>query len=441
MKTIISATFLFLFLVTVSNNLFSQSIKILKPSKIGVPQLDGCTDRLPTDLLLNNIFTKISQKSNQETFNVLDSVIIKNADSTIEKQKYTYDYERVLTSMIRENWSETYWKNCDRCNYTYDSKENITSMLEEDWDGTKWINKLRITNTYESNGKLASELEESWWSGEWQIQFRKTYTYDSNMNLISVLAEEEGDGTNWDNKWRDNYSYDSNGKLITLLYEDWIGYWVNSVHSTYTYDSNGKLISLLYENWGGANWVNYSSSTYTYDSNDNLTSEQSENWDGTSWANPERYTYIYDSYANLTSWMMEIWDENNWILSNRDGHLGLHSNSIQYNYFGVQVNIYYKIITDVKNQAIEIKEYTLLQNYPNPFNPTTTINYSISTYTHARLKIFDILGNEVATIVDEYKNAGDYNVVFNASSLSSGIYFYRLECNNYVDTKKLILLK
>ncbi len=90
-------------------------------------------------------------------------------------------------------------------------------------------------------------------------------------------------------------------------------------------------------------------------------------------------------------------------------------------------------------------EYNLSYNYPNPFNPTTKIKYTIPVGTRDRvsvqMKIYDILGNEVATLVNEEKPAGEYEVEFNAYGLSSGIYFYRLTAGTFTETKKLVLLR
>jgi hypothetical protein len=88
-----------------------------------------------------------------------------------------------------------------------------------------------------------------------------------------------------------------------------------------------------------------------------------------------------------------------------------------------------------------VLEYSLDQNYPNPFNPTTTINYSIKSAGQVTLKIYDMLGTAVASLVNEMKEAGNYSVTFNASELPSGIYFYTLTSGNFMSTKKLILLK
>jgi predicted nucleotidyltransferase len=86
-------------------------------------------------------------------------------------------------------------------------------------------------------------------------------------------------------------------------------------------------------------------------------------------------------------------------------------------------------------------EYELIQNYPNPFNPSTTIRYSIINPELVRIKIYDILGREVKTLVNELKQTGNYEVQFDASGLASGIYLYRIESGSFVQTKKMILLK
>jgi hypothetical protein len=86
-------------------------------------------------------------------------------------------------------------------------------------------------------------------------------------------------------------------------------------------------------------------------------------------------------------------------------------------------------------------EYVLEQNYPNPFNPSTTIQFSLPKSGDVTLKIFNLLGEEVKTLVEEYREAGKHSVQFNASQLASGIYFYRLQAGSFVETKKMILLR
>ncbi len=97
--------------------------------------------------------------------------------------------------------------------------------------------------------------------------------------------------------------------------------------------------------------------------------------------------------------------------------------------------------TDVENNREVPLKYTLEQNYPNPFNPNTTISYQVPVNSNVSLKVYDVLGNEVAALVDEYKPAGSYNIEFSGENLSSGVYFYTIQARAFVETRKMVLLK
>jgi hypothetical protein len=97
--------------------------------------------------------------------------------------------------------------------------------------------------------------------------------------------------------------------------------------------------------------------------------------------------------------------------------------------------------TGVQGTVAIPKDFVLFQNYPNPFNPTTVINYYLPVASHAVVKVYDVLGREVATLVNEQKSAGSYQVTFDAHLLTSGVYFYSLQAGSFAETKKLILIK
>jgi len=93
-------------------------------------------------------------------------------------------------------------------------------------------------------------------------------------------------------------------------------------------------------------------------------------------------------------------------------------------------------------QTVEIPNYySLSQNYPNPFNPSTSIKFTMPKGDNVKLVIFDLLGREVKTLVNEFRNSGTYEVNFDASLLASGVYFYRLEAGEFTDTKRMLLVK
>ena len=87
------------------------------------------------------------------------------------------------------------------------------------------------------------------------------------------------------------------------------------------------------------------------------------------------------------------------------------------------------------------KVYSLHQNYPNPFNPSTKIKFDIPAQGHVTIKLYDILGNEVATLLDAEQNPGYYAAEFNASSYASGVYFYKMETPSFTSVKRMVLVK
>ena len=108
----------------------------------------------------------------------------------------------------------------------------------------------------------------------------------------------------------------------------------------------------------------------------------------------------------------------------------------------VTSNIIYVTVSGVGFPAAAIPtEDKLVQNYPNPFNPSTEIKYDIKKESFVTIRVYDVLGRVVATLVNENKPAGFYTINFDASNLSSGIYFYTIKANDFFDRKKMIVMK
>ena len=102
------------------------------------------------------------------------------------------------------------------------------------------------------------------------------------------------------------------------------------------------------------------------------------------------------------------------------------------------------VTTDIEDSGVSSgspNSYTLGQNYPNPFNPTTTIPFEVVSGGNAKISVYNVLGQEVAVIADTFFPVGQHTVTFDASNMSSGIYFYKLEMNGFIDMKRLILLR
>jgi len=121
--------------------------------------------------------------------------------------------------------------------------------------------------------------------------------------------------------------------------------------------------------------------------------------------------------------------------------IGFSNNSSTNSYSGFWYTYIESITTNVEDQLTVPIEYRLEQNYPNPFNPSTTISWQSPVSSWQSIKVFDVLGNEVATIVDEYREAGRHRITFDASQLSSGVYFYKIQAGRFTSTKKMLLIK
>jgi len=153
-----------------------------------------------------------------------------------------------------------------------------------------------------------------------------------------------------------------------------------------------------------------------------------------------------ESSSNIVNWRL---------IGFREGK-GTTSEPQQYSYSDILTNIessklYYRLkqidfngtfeYSGIVEVEIAPSVFSLSQNYPNPFNPSTAISYQLPMNAFVTLKVYDVLGNEVAALVNEEKTAGEYKIEFNGNRLPSGIYLYKLTSGSFVETKKMVLMK
>jgi hypothetical protein len=155
-----------------------------------------------------------------------------------------------------------------------------------------------------------------------------------------------------------------------------------------------------------------------------------------SWSN--RANLSLDKGATWTEISIGLGGHGGGILIPEKGYILAHQGTNVY-----KLNVSYSIITGISESTVSTlaKDYTLSQNYPNPFNPSTSILYSIPNSGNVTITVYNQLGKEIMTLVNGFKNKGSYEISFNGSELSSGIYFYKLNAGSYTDTKKMLLVK
>jgi outer membrane protein assembly factor BamB len=231
-------------------------------------------------------------------------------------------------------------------------------------------------------------------------------------------------------------------------------------YSSPTIDSNGNIIfpsSKFVSPNADSGYI----TSLDYNGNPNWKISIGHYWDDGAFINSglvcdaEGKIYCGSSYGNCTNfwcldndgtvlWKLDLegyeYDTSPAINSEGTLYIGTHLDLLFQNHMRNLIAVS-DTVTSVKNNGKEISSFRLEQNYPNPFNPSTHIDFMLKERTNVTLKVYNTMGQEIKTLVDEEMIPGYYSRIFDGSNLSSGVYFYTLTAGNFMATKKLILLK
>ena len=212
--------------------------------------------------------------------------------------------------------------------------------------------------------------------------------------------------------------------------------------SIFYYSNNAiDLDSLIAKSWNGSTWLNIVKREIVNDINHNQIVQIEKIWNSNSWINSIIQYFAYNKYNCIESASCEIWVNDQWTIGDGD-ILFQNPDGFIIGFITNDISAYYSNIVSVRDKYnSKITGYFLSQNYPNPFNPTTTITYSLPKSTFVTLKVYDIIGEEIAELVNEKKDSGTYDVTWNAQNIPSGVYFYKITAGEYSKTIKMILLK
>ncbi len=322
---------------------------------------------------------------------------------------------------FRERWNGTEWIPHNRTTFT-DPSENRRDILHENWDGTQWVKEIRLTETYNADRTVIDLLVELWDNGQWVNSSRSTSTLNASGRLIADVLQV-WQNEQWTNMFRLTITYGEQEIPEELLTEVWMnGRWVNESRTTFADDANAFFYQTIDQVWENNEWVNDRRSTVMYDEATSTAQVLDETWDGASWVNFRRITDTIDRENNQIISVVEVWDGSQWVNESRT--------------LGTFVD---PTITAIEEGVPQ--EFKLYPAYPNPFNPSTTLSYSLASAEHVTLRIFDVLGRAVATLVDESQAPGQYQVRFDATGLPSGVYLYQLHAGAHLETRKTVLLK
>ena len=346
----------------------------------------------------------------------------------------SYEYVSVynndqLTEYDVQQWNGAAWDSLYKTTYAYTASGNLETQVELTWNGTDWDNNYRYTYQYNANDDASQKLEEQWWEGAWKNSILDLYTYNAQNQL-------ELDASFWwpDTAWKESvnliFAYDGTGNISDLLTKFWesdsLGL-QNHFHVTFEYIP-GTNIQTKVENqeWNlqTLEWINTWRDIYTYDGENVIQNHLTEVWNGTDWMPGSQDDFTYDSNSNLDVILSQYWDGSQWINSFKQTHTWSLPTSIE-----------------AGNTPSLPASYSLKQNYPNPFNPATTIRYSVPKDGVVKLTVYNAIGQKIAELMNREVKAGTYEVNFDASKLSSGVYFYRMETPGYNAVRKMLVIK
>lgn len=394
--------------------------------------------------------------------NLLDSV-----NNSITHITYKYEYDRnkklkrdinyyQLMKILYVNGRAVIKYLPGTRDYYYNENWAIDSIGYGHFDNSTWVNDSSgYKYNYSPNGKVISKI----YSTKDTVKEFENYIYDSIGNVIldkiiypldmdtSITRRKydqfnrlvlktkyiSGSPTTQQSESVYLYRYDSTGNVncrVKFIVSD------DTLLGGYNYylkfDNSGKLVYELFSSGLNADstWGSNNDITFKYDTNNNILKMGDVVW------------FDYNADNNIDT-LVNVHSVDCGYLGNTATLLDSYGNIITlpncagYNYF-----YYVSKITEINKNEIIKPSFLLYQNYPNPFNPTTTISFYIPYKTTVSLKIYDILGKEVAALVNgETLTVGKHSKQWNGSGFASGIYFYRLSVGGRILTKKLLLLK
>ncbi|MBE0539737.1 MAG: T9SS type A sorting domain-containing protein [Ignavibacterium sp.] len=369
------------------------------------------------------------------------------------KNSFTLDDHQNVIESIDQKWDGSKWVNQYKNFYNYKDINYLTEYLIQVWDSTNWVSYIRIVSEYDENNNRTKEFRQSWDGTNWISNQVFSYGYDINKNLIEILWQVR-DSINLINQWKEIYKYDVRNNVVEHLNQDWNSLiWTNYDRELYNYNERNNNIEKIYQNWKDSSWVNIAKNIYTFNQDNYKSTDTYQNWVGDSvWVSTNRRSYEYDNrgnnirvldqgrpylydslwidflrwentydiYNNITSFRSwHKWNNKNWVNDTKIIYINIPENGTDGN----------------------LKNYWLANNYPNPFNNWTIIRFLIPKEELVTLKVFNILGVEVAFLLNENRQEGVYEIPWNPTTLASGVYFYQLKAGNFIATKKMILLK
>ncbi len=416
-----------------------------------------------------------------------------------------YDAMGLLTELLTQNWTAGAWTNAGRESYAYDAGERQTGRLVEYYSGGVWNYDYRVTWTYDGSGYLVEELLENWKSSAWTPDELTKYTNDGQGLPGDILTQywngfdwidetiayrsydedriveeftQRWTGTEWVNFHKTSTAWQMyvtsptitrfypvsdkwNIVSVPLLVADYSTTVVfpAGVSSAFAFDA-GYVASPTLES-GKGYWLKFDGAQNVPVTGELLTADTitvAAGWNIVgSIGVPVPVVNIstipgglvsssfFGFNAGYEAATVLVPGKGYWVKMAEAGQLVLGGPGNVPAAARIQIGLDDAdppAPPGVEDAGVALPaDYELGQNYPNPFNPATTIGYALPTEGHVRLSVFNVLGQEVAVLVDGWEAAGSRSVTFDARSVPSGVYTYRITAGNFTATGKMLLVR
>jgi hypothetical protein len=420
----------------------------------------------------------ISKQNNEYYENNLlktmaNSTWVNNAWKDFNKQSYSYTSWGEYSEVILYIYAETVM--AAKANFEYNNDRLITLLYASEYDGANWNVYMRTEHSYSDNNKVHVEINKRGGNGIFSNITQECDTLDQSGRIIIHYSYNWADSV-WVPYSREYTSYNSVDNIVTFSSDEFAGNaWTLKQKSEYGYDQTGALLqSFSYSAWDNGTPVDNSFTLHLNIDYNSLRSLDVSGKDIKIWY---KSVTIPVELASFTAMCLKDKAVLNWSTATETNNRGfeierkssssdwekigfvsgngttakehsyafedvdLPAGNLRYRLKQIDMDGAYTYSKETELNSGAINAFTLEQNYPNPFNPSTTIGYSVPAASKVNLKVYDMLGREVAVLVNETMPAGGYEVKFNASGLSSGVYFYKLRAGNFTITKKLNLIK
>lgn len=429
MNNLAIKNFSIIFILLISPNFLSQSVNHTK----FYPAVDST-------ISYHDYFSNYIPKTNS-LFIRMDSIVTQSIQGQGSKLLFQYYDNNKIKEWLNLFNDGSGWYNSSKRERYYDEQNNLITQINLDWNIDHWDSSSRINYSYEE-GMLYQSVFQVYDNNYWENRTRKNYEYDQNQNL-SITLSERWINNNWQNDLLVTNFYSLENRRDSILFQTWENNnWQNFTKTAFYYSENQiDVDSIIAKTWDGISWMNFLKQEIVNDANHNQIEQLEKFWDFGGWVNFQRRFFDYNEYNMIEIIYCEIWENNQWIRGNGD-IIFQNPDGFTVGFITSYLSAYYSNVVSIdENYNRGVRDYTLFQNYPNPFNPSTQIEYRIPHSTFVEIKVYDVLGKEITTLVDEFKTAGIYKVQFNTRNLSSGVYFYTIKAGEYSETKKMLLLR